>query len=994
MTDSQAQPERLYAPEQYTLLEGGSGAAKLADSQVAPLVAAARGYATLTPDTYKKWARDHGISLNTTPGRQLRTDVETGDAMLMPWFKADEVHQQGGPGSFSAIQLRPAQPVVGKDGKPRKYDNLAGQGSVLGLHPATPYEWVRNAKVILLAEGLIKGDSALTGLLRAAGVSDTDLADDTVPDPRGKLRDLLNQVPEKDRVLIVSILGVGNWHYRPEWNVLPIKDSQVWVAFDADTSTNLNVWNQASQLVDYLEGSGDKPRCEVRFVDLSRIVPDAAIRKLGIDDYLADGGQWEKLPDALTELGERPAGKDEGKKGEWRVHPDGRTTQEAVALLDDQGNQVGTRWEDRVPIGGRVIRLETRRRPTDAERTTGKVHKHHEDDPVIAEVELTWRDPVTGADDSAIVRGPSVILGYQPKDWDRKGAHIPPKVSAHPEWPPANGEKWLKAIKQHRLEEVQHTTRWEAMGWVPVENGLPVFIVGDSAVTEQGLVHSHPAIGINDRILHQAQSFGVIAPDDEDNWEEQARQDLAEVIDAYIDGGAWTSVAMAATVVALALRPAVPLRPRTAAYFTGSRRGGKTWTAKTVMAFWQARPGDVGSMLGTASDTVANVEFSVAHTPIWVSDDLAPSADRNQANREEAAVGQLIRSVWNGSGKGRQNADGTARRRHDPQAVLIITAENEPSVSSVGDRIVTLRFGEGALGGTDATNRLMAMQEHSETLSRLTYAFLRWNLRRAARDPQGWPGWVTSVQAELARAQGFAKRRLGDTGDATRHAEIASELMITYSLLMLMAKDLGMDDDFVARFGTNDLAGHLIDQVAAGYLEQKGTTPGQRALQAVRQLLASGQAHVVNIEDPNSPPVSGVKEAALLNRQLGWVTSNGQDRPCGPNIGWYTLDRAGERVLLLNGAVAFNEAQRRYPELIPFGQKQRAAWDSAWQEGLTVPEHTPTGEPRGWRRRTNGKSMQATIRASVGGTSVEGVPIPLSVLLNIDDPDTQVEDAA
>src|SRR5690606_35758140 len=106
-------------------------------------------------------------------------------------------------------------------------------------------------------------------------------------------------VPEKDRMLIVSILGVGNWHYRPEWNVLPIKDSQVWVAFDADTSTNLNVWNQASQLVDYLEGSGDKPRCEVRFVDLSRIVPDAAIRKLGIDDYLADGGQWEKLPDAL-----------------------------------------------------------------------------------------------------------------------------------------------------------------------------------------------------------------------------------------------------------------------------------------------------------------------------------------------------------------------------------------------------------------------------------------------------------------------------------------------------------------------------------------------------------------------------------------------------------------------------------------------------------------------------------------------------------------------
>src|SRR5690606_27439624 len=156
---------------------------------------------------------------------------------------------------------------------------------------------------------------------------------------------------------------------------------------------------------------------------------------------------------------------------------------------------------------------------------------------------------------------------------------------------------------------------------------------------------------------------------------------------------------------------------------------------------------------------------------------------------------------------------------------LIITAENEPSVSSVGDRIVTLRFGEGALGGTDATNRLMAMQEHSETLSRLTYAFLRWNLRRAARDPQGWPGWVTSVQAELARAQGLANRPVGDTGARTPHAEIAPELTIPYPPPMLRAKDLGMDGALGARFGTNDLAGHLIDQVAAGYLEQKGTTP-------------------------------------------------------------------------------------------------------------------------------------------------------------------------
>lgn len=984
MTDAQNTPAPAFAPELYTKLDGGTGATKLSDSQVAPLVAAARGYATITPDTVRDFAGKNGISLSSSPGRQLKTNVETGDAMLMPWFVADDVGRVGSTGKFTSLQLRPASPVVDKDGRTRKYDNLAGQASVLDLHPSTPYGWVRDGKRIFLTEGLIKGDAALTAMLRSAGVSDDDLADDTVQDPRAKLRAIMEQVPADKQMLIVSILGVGNWHNRPEWQSLPIKGSQVWVAFDADAAVNLQVWKQAAQLVDYLEGHGSKPRCQVQFLDLTKIAGDtAAAAKLGIDDYLQLGGTWDDLPNGLGDLAARPAGKDDATKGTWRVHPSGLLTQEAVVDKDEHGNETGTRWEDRVPIGGRVTRLETRRRPTDVERATGKVHRHHEDDPVLAEVELTWKDPVTGLPDSALVRGPSVVLGYQPKDWDRKGAMIPPKVSAHPEWPPANGEKWLKAIKQHRLDEVQHTTRWEAMGWVPVEHGMPVFIAGDCAVTETGLVSQHPAIGVTDRMLHQAQSFGVIAPAQEDNWQDQAREDLQDVVSAYIDGGAWTSPSVAATVLAMALRPAVPLRPRTAAYFTGQRRGGKTWTAKQIMAFWQARPGEVANMLGNASDTIANVEFSVAHTPIWVSDDLAPSADRNQANREEASTGQLIRSVWNGSGKGRQNADGTARRRHDPQAVLIVTAENEPSVSSVGDRIVTLRFGEGSLGPSDATEDLVQLMEHSEMLPRLTYAFLRWNLQRAAEHTNGWNGWVKDVTDIRDQAERDTVVELGNAGDARRHAEIASELSITHLLLMKMAEDLGLPTEFAARFNYKELTGGVINQVAAGYVEQKDTTPGQRAIQAIAQLLSSGLAHVVNIEDPNSPPVSGVKEAALINRQLGWVHSGGQDRPSGPGIGWYTIDRAGERALMLNHVAAFNEAQKRYPELIPFGQKARAAWDSAWQENLTVPEFTADGEPRGWKRRTNGHSTLPTVRTKVGGTSVEGVPVPLTTLLNI-----------
>src|SRR5699024_6722383 len=130
----------------------------------------------------------------------------------------------------------------------------------------------------------------------------------------------------------------------------------------------------------------------------------------------------------------------------------------------------------------------------------------------------------------------------------------------------------------------------------------------------------------------------------------------------------------------------------------------------------------------------------------------------------------------------------------------------------------------------------------------------------------------------------------------------------------------------------------------------------------------------------------------LINRQLGWVKTGGEWRPSGPRIGWLTTgkDRKTE-VVLLEQHGAFTEAQRRHPDLLPYGQKPAAVWASAWDEHLTVPELNPEGEPLGWSRRTNGRSTQQVVRVTSGDQSVTGVPVLMSVLLGGPDPAPQDE---
>lgn len=242
------------------------------------------------------------------------------------------------------------------------------------------------------------------------------------------------------------------------------------------------------------------------------------------------------------------------------------------------------------------------------------------------------------------------------------------------------------------------------------------------------------------------------------------------------------------------------------------------------------------------------------------------------------------------------------------------------------------------------------------------------------------------VEKELDACTNLASRLLsgrGRDGDASRHAGIAGDVMLTLVRLGQMAEDLGAPASTIERLMLGGLPRDVVDQVARAHEAQKGTSPGRRALQASSLLLRGKRAHVVSLDDPTMPPVKDRPGADLANASLGWTKSGGEWRPQGPTVGWLVKarDRATD-VVLLDPELAFTHAQAHFPHLLPAGQKQATAWASAWDEKLTVPPRTPDGKLLGWNRNSNSRNALSYVRVHTDGQVSSGVPFLLDTILN------------
>ncbi|WP_324642416.1 hypothetical protein [Pseudarthrobacter sp. LT1] len=399
-----------WTSEDYADFITGSGAAKLADSGVAPLVAAARGYARIDATNFTAEMKKMDLSLATKQGKRLkRCIVEAdSDAMQMPWYSvadlqsADRRNVKVEPFTY---QLRPAMPEDNEHGKPIKYEFKPKTGTPLDVHPAIPIDWIDTTPVVMFAEGMLKGDAAMSAYLHSQGLDWKELSFDDTFSAVKRMRKLLEAIPAADRVLIVSIAGINNAHQTPvDWREIDLKGREGWIAFDADLETNPFVHAAAKKLYEQLD---EKSRMKtIKFLNPTVTSGDnGSMAKAGVDDYLATTGDWKMLLRQLTtNMPPAPARSGEERPGAIRVSKDGYSVEECVPINNGPNGAIsGYRWDERVQLGGRVLSTVDRRPASDEELSTGvfdpTITVDKEDSLVY--VEVSWK--LRGVEDSAVV---------------------------------------------------------------------------------------------------------------------------------------------------------------------------------------------------------------------------------------------------------------------------------------------------------------------------------------------------------------------------------------------------------------------------------------------------------------------------------------------------------------------------------------------------------------------------------------------------------------
>jgi hypothetical protein len=965
---------------------------KLHDSAIAPLVAAARGYVTLTEEDLTAATKKYNLPRrNTTQGRRIAEALQRGEVMVMPWFTTDDIargNRENADPVPATVQVRPTNPELNDDGKELKYEFVGGSNTPVGVHPAFPLEYVFNAPVTVIAEGLLKGDAALTGFLLDQGITPADLEWDggTITEARARLSEILESIPTDRRVAVFTIGGVFNHRNNREWNGIDFKGRTIWVGVDGDVDTNLNVWKGTTDLWQFLEGP--KKAGSVHLVALAVTEKTGETAKVGIDDYLSKYGNWGSLVAKVApSMPRRPTDDIIEWVGKYRITEDGTALQFCEPINGDAFDPkavTGGRWRDEYPLGGRILSTMALRTPTPKEVATGELGAGANNDEAEAfcTVEVVWQH-----DENRIIRakvaGPAKILGYTPDQWERHGAHLPSSLLRCEHWPPPKkiGEEWLRAVKANQREEVTEQVRWDAMGWVPVDGAIPAFVIGNEVIGIEDLGGIEFECGITEAELSGAARFGVgknIEGDFGDpKFEASVKRDIEEVIKTFVLGGAWTDRRIASAVVAGALRPSLPIRPAFSMFLAGPPGKGKSWTAATLMAFWSAEPGSFngGSLPGSAKDTAAAMELAVARAPIWVIDDLAPASSRQQSEQEQEKIGNLIRNIFNGNAKRRSDANMGARKVHLPRALLVVTAENEPQVASVRQRCVSLEIGHGSLSqSTDPTNAVINLCEQDGAPARVTQALIRYLRKEAKQSEEGWKFVYETTTQMLNEAQKTAAAWMrangGKGGDVSRHSGMAGDLTVALRWLYRLADEVGVEDDILDIIHTSEMSADVCSLVMQGHKASKESTPGRSLLEALQAALFSKKAHVLDATDASSAP-GGQDNAPRLGWELG---TEGRARPLGATIGYlYTDSKTGAQYVFLDQKVAFSVAQQAYPSLVPHGQSGRSSWGSVVGEGLH--------EDSLLRTKPDGSKMN-TGRVRAGDLDISGVPIRLDVLLS------------
>jgi DNA primase len=258
------------------------------------------------------------------------------------------------------------------------------------------------------------------------------------------------------------------------------------------------------------------------------------------------------------------------------------------------------------------------------------------------------------------------------------------------------------------------------------------------------------------------------------------------------------------------------------------------------------------------TDTANRLEqktFMVKDAPL-VIDDFAPQKDQRSYSEYTRAAHRIVRDVGNQTGRGRLNADSTAKVTYSPRGLVIITGEDVPESESIMARLFVVEFYKLDVDKA----RLSERQAARERLSHAMSGYLSWLA-------ENWSGFESTLPA---RWREYRQKAFSD-GLHLRLPEAVAGLMLGIEMGLRYALHLGVinDLDFQAlmEIGWNSL-GEGAKAMVSRVQDEK---PEELFARAFRELLTQGKIY-------------------LRYRESDGKLLGGQDADRAEMLGWYDAD--------------------------------------------------------------------------------------------------------
>ncbi len=330
-----------------------------------------------------------------------------------------------------------------------------------------------------------------------------------------------------------------------------------------------------------------------------------------------------------------------------------------------------------------------------------------------------------------------------------------------------------------------------------------------------------------------------------------------------------------------------PLGPSDFAIWLSGRSGAfKSELAAILQGFWGSGFRRT-ALPGQWNDTANRLEELLFHgkDALCVIDDYAPAGSHGEIQDLRRKVGQVLRAVGNGAGRGKLFSDSSMRPVHAPRGLLVATGEEPPTGFSIAARTLLLEVRRGDI----PAERLAHFQRARDT-GLLAYC------------QAGYLRYLASDLKKMLKNHEERSRELLVLGGPGMHARtplMIAELGAALDLWLAFAVSAGALSNERRRDLWAECWRGLQGLAWRQEEAQQSEAPEERALALLGDALAARQCHLVDTAQLGQPP----KEAD----RFGWRRdSSNRWQPGGPAIGW--VDGSG---VYLDPGPAFEEVSRR-----------------------------------------------------------------------------------